>query len=125
MLVQSAILLGSIPLYNPFPMILVLSTVATVAFGAELVIARLRVHPRTWLYVLLAGCVGLGAVLMAWSGYYALYGPTGAVPRFYISGIHDPWYDFYRTVWYANAAIVFLAPMLVMVFGIVLWRQKK
>lgn len=130
MLAQPAILLGSVPLYSPFPMMLVLSAVATVAFGARLVIARVRVHPRTWLYVLLGICVALGAAFMAWSGYSALYGPYEVSnPRAFWPHVPDAsyaaWYDLYRSVLFVNVAIVLVTPTLVLVFGIVLWRQKR
>lgn len=125
MFAQPAILLGSVPVFSPFPMMFLLSTAATVIFGVELVIAALRIHPRTWLYALLVSCVAVGAVLMAWSGYYALFGPPEVSnPRAYFPYIPDPWYDFYRSVLFVNAAIVLLTLILVIVFGILLWRQK-
>lgn len=133
MLAQPAILLGSIPIDNQLPTTLVLSTAVTIVFGAELVIATLWVHPRRWLYVLLAGCVALGALLMAWSGYYALYGPPSVEPRLEgvrrigipTPSIRDPWSVFYGSMLYVNAAIVLLAPILVLVLGILLWRRRR
>lgn len=133
MFAQPAMMLGSVPMYSPFPVTLVLSTAATVVFGAELVIAALWVHPRRWLYALLGSCVALGTALMAWSGYYALYGPNEVEPR--IEGMRhigirtpitpDPWYHFYSFVFLGNVAIALVTLVLVLVFGIVLWRQKR
>lgn len=125
MLAQPAILLGSIPIDNPFPLTLVLSTAATAVFGAELVIAALRVHRRTWMYVFLAGCVILGAALMAWSGYYALHGPPAVDPLMYPTIIRNPWFDFYVQVKNATIETGLLTLILVLVLGIVLWRQKR
>lgn len=124
MLAQPTILFGSIPINNPFPTTLVLSTVATVAFGVELAIATFRVHPRKWLYVLLAGCVALGVMLMAWSGYYALLGPTEVDPLIYPSTVHNHWYDIYLRVWEVHIAIALLTLILLLVNGLLLRKQK-
>jgi hypothetical protein len=81
MLAQPAILLSIAPLYSPFPVALALSTVATAAFSIELVLARLRVRPRIWTYVLLASCIALGAMLMAWSGYKPSHKYSYSLPK--------------------------------------------
>ncbi|MGZ3585069.1 MAG: hypothetical protein ACXVCT_20195, partial [Ktedonobacterales bacterium] len=118
--------LGSIPMVNPFPVTLALSEAATVAFGAELVIGKLWVHPRKWLYVLVTGCVVLGVLFMAWSGYYAFFGPYEVEPRLSeITHIPNPWYAFYASILIVNIAIVLVTLILVSVIGILLWRQKS
>lgn len=123
MLAQPAMLL-SIPLNNPFPTTLALSAVATAAFGVELAIAKLRVHPRKWMYVLLTCSVVLGVMLIVWSGYFAVYGPASAEPRLHISGIRGPYYVFYATVWYVNIVIALLTLVLVLVTGKLLQKEK-
>ena len=131
MLAQPAILLSPAPtfpmapMFNPFPITFALSAVATVVFGVELAIARMRIHPRTWLYVLLAGCVVLGAALMAWSGYYALYGPYEVDWRVYFTPpMPNPWFALYEVALIVNIAIVLLTIIGVIVTGRVMQKQK-
>lgn len=132
LLAHSAILLFVAPLYSPFPVTLTLSAVATCAFIVELVIARLRVHPSIGMYVLLASCIALGVILMAWSGYFALNGPATVarmMPRFHLGvrlpDIRNPWYDFYTAMWYVNFAIAFLTLILPVSIAISLRKYKE
>lgn len=106
------------PMFNPFPITFALSAVATAVFGVELAIARMRIHPRTWLYMLLTGCVVLGAALMTWSGYYALYGPYQADWRVYFTPpMPNPWFALYEVALFVNIAIVLLTIIGVIVTG--------
>ncbi len=124
MLAQSVILLA-IPINNPFPVTLVLSAITIAAFSAELAIAKLRVHPHKWMYILMAICVTVGAILTAWSGYYTIYGPPAAEPIFHVSGMHNPYYVFYTTMWAVNVVIALLIIILAPLIGILLSRQKE
>jgi hypothetical protein len=118
-------LLLSIPIDNPFPVTLGLSAAAIAAFGVELALAKLRVHPRKWLYVLMLSCVALAALLAVWSGYYARYGPPFAEPIFHSSGMHNPYYDFYRILWVVNVVLVLVIVVQLLVTGILLRRQNE
>src|SRR5712672_3633175 len=110
-------LLLSIPLENPFPGTLGLSAAAIAAFGVELALAKLRVHPRKWLYALMLSCLALAAILAVWSGYYSRYGPPVAEPIFHSSGMHNPYYDFYIIVWVVNVVIALVIVVLVLLIG--------
>ena len=99
-------LLLSIPIDNPFPGTLRLSAAAIAAFGVEVALAKLRVHPRKWLYMLMLSCMALAAILAVWSAYYARYGPPVAAPRHPRIGMHDPYYDFYTMMLVINVVIV-------------------
>ncbi len=99
-------LLLSLPLDNPFPVTLRLSAAAIAAFGVEVALAKLRVHPRKWLYMLMLSCMALAAILAVWSAYYARYGPPVAAPRHPRIGMHDPYYDFYTMMLVINVVIV-------------------
>jgi hypothetical protein len=118
-------LLLSIPLGNPFPGTLGLSAAAIAAFGVELAIARLRVHPRKWLYVLLLSCVALAAILAVWSGYYARYGPPFVEPRNIRTGVHNPYWDFYKIVSVMHFVMVLLIFQPVFMIGILLRRHNE
>jgi hypothetical protein len=118
-------LLLSIPIGNPFPGTLGLSAAAIAAFGVELAIARLRVHPRKWLYVLLLSCVALAAILAVWSGYYARYGPPFVEPRNLRTGAHNSYYDFYTMVLVMNLVLVLVIFLLVLGIGILLRRHNE
>src|SRR5262249_55237782 len=112
-------------MFNPFPITFAVSAAATAVFGVELAIARVRIHPRTWLYMLLTGCVVLGAALMAWSGYYALYGPYEVDPRVYLTPpMPNPWFALYEVALIVNIAIVLLTVIGVIVMGRLLQKQK-
>ena len=118
-------LLLSIPIDNPFPVTLGLSAAAIAAFGVELVIAKLRVHPRKRVYVLMLSCVALAAILAVWSGYYSRYGPPFADPRNFRTGVHNPYWDFYKIVSVMNFVMVLLIFQLVFRIGILLRRHNE
>ena len=118
-------LLLSIPLDNPFPVTFGLSAAAIAAVGVELAIATLRVHPRKWLYVLMLSCVALAAILAVWSGYYARYGPPDVEPRNIRTGMHNPYWDFYKNVSVMNFVIILVIVILVPVIGMLLRRHNE
>ena len=118
-------LLLSIPIDNPFPVTLGLSAAAIAAFGVELAIAKLRVHPRKRVYVLMLSCVALAAILAVWSGYYSRYGPPFADPRNIRTGVHNPYWDFYKIVSVMNFVMVLLIFQLVFMIGMLLRRHNE
>jgi hypothetical protein len=118
-------LLLSLPIDNPFPGTLGLSAAAIAAFGVEVALAKLRVHPRKWLYVLMLSCMALAAILAVWSAYYARYGPPVAAPRHPRTGMHDPYYDFYTMMLVINVVIVLVIFLLVLGIGMLLIRHNE
>jgi hypothetical protein len=118
-------LLLSIPIGNPFPVTLGLSAAAIAAFGVELALAKLRVHPRKRVYVLMLSCLALAALLAVWSGYYSRYGPPFADPRNIRTGVHNPYWDFYKIVSVMNFVMVLLIFQLVFMIGILLRRHNE
>jgi hypothetical protein len=118
-------LLLALPIANPFPVTLGLSVAAIVAFGVELALAKLRVHPRKWLYVLMASCVALAALLAVWSGYYARYGPPDVVPRNIRTGMRNPYWDLYKNVSVMNFVMALLIFQLVFMIGMLLRRHNE
>jgi hypothetical protein len=118
-------LLLSLPIDNPFPGTLGLSAAAIAAFGVELAIAKRRVHPRKRVYVLMLSCVALAAILAVWSGYYSRYGPPFADPRNIRTGVHNPYWDFYKIVSVMNFVMVLLIFQLVFMIGILLRRHNE
>jgi len=118
-------LLLSIPLDNPFPVTFGLRAAAIAAFGVELVLAKLRVHPRKRVYVLMLSCVALAAILAVWSGYYSRYGPPFADPRNIRTGVHNPYWDFYKIVSVMNFVMVLLIFQLVFMIGMLLRRHNE
>jgi hypothetical protein len=118
-------LLLSLPISNPFPGTLGLCAAAIAAFGVELAIAKLRVHPRKWLYVLMLSCMALAALLAVWSGYYARYGPTDVEPRNIRTGMRTPYFDLYKNVLVMNIVLVLLIFLLVLGIGIFLIRHNE
>jgi drug/metabolite transporter (DMT)-like permease len=113
--------------YNPFPVTLILSVIAIAVFGIELAIARSSVHPRKWVYFLIAGCLIIGVMLAAWSSYYTLYGPSFAAANPTFHGSADlAYFNFYWSVSRrVNPIIVLVMSAMILVTCILLITQKR
>jgi hypothetical protein len=97
-------ILLSVPINTPFPVTFGLSLAVVAAVGVALAIAAVRDHPRTRVYILLAGGIACGLLLAAWSAHYVLTGPSDADPIVRsaqeqdAAPIRNPYYDLYLAV---------------------------